>query len=163
MPSSLVRQVCASPTQPPRNILKKGKWCGAAAPPFAIASGAPLRFAGCHIPCAHKPCVTPRLCSEFTTSLRFGRALSTAAPPRSRHLPAAGSLLDLYRLRSAPAEVKEPGVSAETGFVPQPPFCSAARPHSGWWRTVSLPSLRSFVPHSASLNPGLPASFNYNQ
>lgn len=157
----LFGKVCASPAQPPRSIYHRSKYLRGRCTALRFASGAPLTLRRLSHP----------LRSQAFQSLRGSVARS---PPRFASvvpcLPPLHRAAATCRRRAAFAfsspslrsglVIRNQGSQLQTGFVPQPPFCSAARPHGGWWRTVSLPSLRSFVPHSASLNPGLPASFN---
>jgi hypothetical protein len=120
---------------------------------------------------------TPLLCicglSRWLTHKTFasGKATYTAAPPCNRHLPAAsGTGTEAMRLRcwhkphaiaSKPRIASHVEVAASL-FVPHSFRSSPRCPHGGWWRTVSLPSLRSSFLLTTFIQASLPMAAVHN-
>jgi hypothetical protein len=115
---------------------------------------------------------TPLLCicglavSHHTKAIN-SKATYTAAPPCNRHLPAAsGTGTEAMRLRcwhKTHAIASKPRIASHvevaiTLLLRRSSHSSPRCPHGGWWRTVSLPSLRCVRSSLRYVHPGFPAN-----
>jgi len=137
----------------------------------SLAPAAALALRICHRSCVAFLAFTPLLCVQ--SRLRCATpVLSTAAPPRDRHLPASAAFSIYNACAALRLSNKVPGASAAIGLVPRPSL--AALPSA--WRvvaTVSHPSLASFVgmayayaaarPPLLLAHPGCPANLQQEQ